>query len=265
MKKLALALVCLFSVAFFASCDPEDIENPEPTIAILAEEGYLVDGSVIDMNVEYPYGFVAASNPLTMKNLTRLVVVCGETTLCDTAISGTEFTYRGSIYFTNEDSRDLYDAEIIATVYDEAGKTNSASLKLQIDEESELEASPFQWIRANGADGTGLADFGLQWTKNVSSRFAAVIEPIPGERVTMYSVPAEKWDEVTTESQLEALFSDGGVAEVIQDYRGISVDATQEYDVVLATLYNGVYYLLHITKCTVEQRYYVFTIDGEWK
>ncbi len=165
MKKLALALVCLVSVAFFASCDPEDIENPEPTIAILAEEGYLVDGSVIDMNVEYPYGFVAASNPLTMKNLTRLVVVCGETTLCDTAISGTEFTYRGSIYFTNEDSRDLYDAEIIATVYDEAGKTNSASLKLQIDEESELEASPFQWIRANGADGTGLADFGLQWTK----------------------------------------------------------------------------------------------------
>ena len=41
MKKLALALVCLVSVAFFASCDPT-VEHPEPTIALLTGEGYIM-------------------------------------------------------------------------------------------------------------------------------------------------------------------------------------------------------------------------------
>ena len=263
MKKLALALVCLVSVAFFASCDPEVIENPEPSIAILAEEGYLTDGLVIDMNTEYPYGFVTASNPLTMKNLTRLVVVCGGETLCDTAISGTEFTYRGSIYFTNQDSRDLFDAEIIATVYDEAGKTNSASIKVQVDEESELEATPFIWKREGSNPGEGLAELGLKWTKNAKDEVFAVIEPVEG--ATLYSVPSEKWDEITTESELDALFSEGGIAQPIKDYRGVSAWASHEYDDVIATYYEGFYYLIHITKGTVSTKGTNITIEGEWK
>ena len=90
MKKLALALVCLVSVAFFASCDPT-IQNPEPVISIVAEEGFLTDAqeNVLDMDVAYPYGFMATSNTQTLKELSRMVIVCGGTTLCDTAISGT--------------------------------------------------------------------------------------------------------------------------------------------------------------------------------
>ena len=52
MKKLALALVCLVSVAFFASCDPE-ITNPEPTIAVITGENYVYDGQTIDVNTDY--------------------------------------------------------------------------------------------------------------------------------------------------------------------------------------------------------------------
>lgn len=274
MKKLALALVCLVSVAFFASCDPENvIENPEPSIAVLGGEGYenyLADGDVIDLNVEYPYGFRVASNAETQEELARLVILITgekmqETVLCDSVISGTEFVFSGNIVIEPEEREIIGSAEIIATVTDAAGKTNKASIKLDLNEDDSLETTTFEWIRANGADGTGLAEFGLQWTRNVSSRFDAVIEPITNERVTMYSVPAEKWDEVVTATDKAALFSDGGVAEVIQDYRGISVDATHDYDVVIATLYNEEYHLIHITKCIVEERYYVFTITGEAK
>ena len=76
MKKLALALMCLVSVAFFASCDKDPIipidpviTHPEPSIVIIAEEGYLYDGQVIEANQVYPYGFRAASNDSTKKEL----------------------------------------------------------------------------------------------------------------------------------------------------------------------------------------------------
>ena len=266
MKKLALALVCLMGVAFLSSCDPV-VENPEPSIAIIAEEGYLYDGQVIEMGVSYPFGFFATSNVQTGKELAKLVITCNGDVICDSVISGSTFTYRDEIYFTDEeDSREIVgSAEFIATVTDAAGQVKKASFKVDVNKEDNLVVTPIEWIRANGADGTGLAEFGLQWTKNVSSRFLAVIEPIPGEKVTMYSVPAEKWDEVVTATDKAALFSDGGVATVIDDYRGINVDYTQEYDVVIATLYQNEYHLIHLTKCTVEQRYYVFTITGEAK
>ena len=261
-----MALVCLFSVAFFASCDPEVIENPEPSIDVLVGEGYLYDGQVIEMYEVYSYAFGAASNPLTMKELTNLRIVCGETILCDTNINCTDFSFEGQIYFDDQEEREIVgEAEIIATVTDAAGKTNSAKISISVNKEDNLITTPFEWVRANGSAATGLDEFGLQWSRNLKDRTNAVIEPIRGEDVVMYSIPAEKWDEVKTAADKAALFSDGGVAEVITDYRGVQMESTAEYDDVIASFYKGEYYLLHITKCTVEQRYYVFTIEGEVK
>lgn len=272
MKKLALALVCLFSVAFFASCDPEEepiIENPEPTIALMTGDNFLYNGQVIELNTEYVFGVRVESNAETNVALSKLVVTY-ESDLLDPVeriidLTGmTEYEYIDTLYYV-ADKGIIGDITYSAVVTDADGKTNSASIKVDVNMEDELEVTPFEWKRENGHDGTGLEEFGLQWTTNVHGKFLAVIEPITGEKVTMYSVPAEKWDEVVTETDKAALFSDGGVAEVIQDYRGISVDSTQEYDVVIATLYKEEYHLIHITKCTVEQRYYVFTITGEAK
>lgn len=263
MKKLFMALVCLVSVAFFASCDPDPvITNPEPAISVLDAEGYIQDGDVIDLDVDFLYGFRCASNAETQEELARLVIICSseafesDVLLCDTAISGTEFVYEGSLYI--EAKEIIGEAEIIATVTDAAGKFNKASIKFSINYDDSLVAVPFQWVRANGADGTGLAELGLKWTTN---RVSAVIEPVEG--AVLYSVPAEKWDEITTEAELDALFSDGGAAEAIKDYRGVSCDASHTYDDVIATWYDGYYYLIHITKCTVSR--WTFTIEGEWK
>ena len=70
MKKLALALMCLVSVAFFASCT-QPVENPEPSIAVVTGENYIYDGQTIDLGVNYNLGFRVASNSQTMKELAK--------------------------------------------------------------------------------------------------------------------------------------------------------------------------------------------------
>jgi len=245
MKKLALALVCLVSVAFFASCDPT-ITNPEPSIAILAEEGYLTDGQVIDMDVVYPYGFIATSNPETMKELSRLVIVCGETTLCDTTISGTAFTYKGEIYFTNNDEeRDIvFSAEIIATVTDVAGNTNRASIKVDVNEEIALVPVDFIWNRHGAAPATGLDVFGLEWNSNTKDVFANITPKIGA---TLYEFEPGIWENINTEIEKAALFNNEQLVG-IETFRKVSTYYEHnDYDFVIGTTYNGQNHLIHIT------------------
>lgn len=261
MKKLALALVCLVSVAFFASCDPQ-VENPEPKISIIAEEGYLVGGEVVEMDVVYPFGFIVSSNPETQKELAKLVIVCGEETICDTVISGTEFVYRGEIYFTpNDDSREIVgSAEINATVTDAAGQTNTATIKVDINQETALETGTFEWRRDNGADGTGLEEYGLKWEKNVNGKTVAKIEPLEGATLVVFA--PEDWTSTTTVAQKAALFTEVVGVNAFQE---VSTTASNTYDLVIGTIYNENTYLIHITKCEVYERGWHFVITGEVK
>lgn len=247
MKKLALALVCLVSVAFFASCDPT-ITNPEPTIAILSDEGCLVGGEVIDMNVVYSYGFIATSNTQTLKELSKFVVVCGSTTLCDTAISGTVFNYKGEIYFTNEDSRDITPAEIVATVTDVAGNTATATIKFDINEEIALVPVDFAWNRHGAAAVTGgIENYGLKWESNTKDVFAN-IKPMEG--AVLYEFDPSVWDATTTEVEKAALFGEQQLG--IAVFNKVSCFASQNYDYVIGTTYNGQNHLIHITRGDVD-------------
>lgn len=269
MKKLFMALVCLVSVAFFASCDPDPvITNPEPAISVLETEGYIQNGDVIDLEYEFLYGFRCASNAETQEELARLVIICTsedmeeDVLLCDSVISGTEFVYEGSLYFESKEI--IGTAEIVATVTDAAGKFNKASIKFSINYDDTLVPYAFEWKREGSNPGEGLAEVGLKWTKNLPGKEDfAVIEPVDG--AVLYSVPAEKWDEITTETELDALFSDGGAAEAIKDYRGVSAWSSHTYNDVIATYYDGFYYLIHITKATVTNKGTNIVIEGEWK
>lgn len=263
MKKLALALVCLVSVAFFASCDPT-IQNPEPNIAILNEEGCLLGGEVLDMNEVYTYGFIATSNSQTLKELTNFVIVCGETTLCDTAISGTEFKYKGEIYFTNKGSKDVTPLQIVATVTDAAGNTATATIKVDINEVEEVELVPteFTWNRHGGADATGLEEFGLQWTSNTKEEVFANIRPLDG--AALYEFDPSVWDATTTDLEKAALFSE--LTFGISVFRGVSCNASADYDYVIGTTYNGENHLIHITRAEVHKfKGTDITITGEAK
>ena len=73
MKKLALALVCFASVAFFASCQQE-ITNPEPTISVITDEGFVDNDDVVNLEQPIVYGFQMASNSQTKKELKQLSI-----------------------------------------------------------------------------------------------------------------------------------------------------------------------------------------------
>ena len=208
MKKLALALVCLVSVAFFASCTPE-VQNPEPSIAIYAGgHDYLFDGKVVDVNVDYPFAFRAASNAETQKDLATFKIYIDDELQLDSVISGKEFSFEGIFNYEFRDN--IIDQTVIkAVVTDVAGKMNTATINLQINQPEEaLAVGDFDWYRLGTQEQTGLAEYGLKWEQNAKETHAQ-IKPLDG--VILYKFDSSVWDEVTYESQKVAKFSDGAV------------------------------------------------------
>ena len=258
MKKLALALVCMFSVAFFASCT-QDITNPEPSISVITDEGFVKNGDVIDLEQPFVYGFQMASNSQTKKELKQLSVVA---TILDLdgneaanqeeivpLIGLTEYRYVDSIYY--ELDRDVIGSvRYVATVTDVDGKINAATLTISLNRPTQpLEEKDFTWFRHGSNDGEGLAEYGLEWKGNGKEVFA-IIKPVAG--ATMFMLSPENWDAITTDIEKAAFFSEGNLIAQIPDFRGVSAWNTKDYDYVIATLYNDEYHVIHITHGQVD-------------
>ena len=253
MKKLALALVCLVSVAFFASCTPEG----QPTIQILNDEGYVQNNQVLDVNTPYLFGFAVASSTATNKELTSLKVnveafdnegtSTGVTIWADKDLTGlTSYNYVDTLYFTIDREEILGSAVVTAVVTDAAGQTATASFTVSVNNPSlPLVAVDFDWYRLGNTQ-TGLAEYGLYWERNAKSPFAQ-IKPL--ENVTLYSFTAEAWEATTTDTEKAALFSEALSMSV---YNGVDVNAPATYNDVIGTkMADGTLHLLHVTSCTI--------------
>ena len=264
MKKLALALVCLVSVAFFASCE-KTVEHPEPSIAVLQEEGYVANGDVVDLNTEVQFGFVCAANAETGKKLASLVVKVDDTEWANQNLSGmTEYTYKDVVTYKPEEKDIIGESVITAILTDEDGKTATASITLSVNNPAQpLTAVDFEWYRLGNTQ-TGLEEYGLFWERNIKDTHAQ-IKPLDG--VTLYSFGADKWNAITTDVEKAALFADGGIA--ITVYNNVSTTAAGTYDDVIGTkMEDGTLYLIHVTKCEIgayQTQGYPITISGQAK
>jgi hypothetical protein len=261
MKKLALALVCLISVAFFASCTPEG----QPTISVLPGEEYVHDGDIINVNEEFNIGFTMSSSIETGSQLASFTLVIDDEPFETVTLEGTEYTFERTLALNTVDTRDDIDNVVITgTVTDVLGKSASVTITLILDETQELILENFAWNRHGGAAATGnLAELGLAWNTNEKDVFA-VITAVEGAE--LFEVPAEKWAQVTTQPEKVALFSEGGGALPIRAYKGVSAFASNTYNDVIATRYNGEYYLIHVTEGIVSTfKGTDVTIKGEWK
>lgn len=265
MKKLALALVCLIGVAFLSSCDPKNVvENPEPSIVFLTGETFVEDGDILDYYGTYDFGVKAASNPETLEDLARIVITAKydeETeTLLDSVISGKEFTFQDVIYFY-EEKVIIASFEITAEVTDAAGEKKAISLKFDVNQDDSLTPYDFTWNRHGGNPGTGLDDFGLQWTANGKEDFA-IITPVEGALLYEFDDPSV-WESTTTETELAALFSE---QTAIDKFNKVSAWSSQRYNLVIGTTYQGFNYLIHITSGTVTQfKGTDIVIEGQFK
>ncbi len=243
MKKLALALVCLVSVAFFASCTPE-VQNPEPSIAVfVGSEGYLYDGAIVDVNVDYPFAFRAASNAQTQKDLATFKIYIDDELQLDSIISGKEFEFTGTFAYEFRDNI-IDETSIKAVVTDVAGKMNTATINLKINQPEEpLTEVDFEWYRL-GNDQTGLDEYGLYWHQNAKSPFAQIK---PKDGVILYKFDSNVWNEVVYGTQKAAKFADG--ATTIAMYNNVDVNlANGTYDDVIGTrMPDGTLHLIHVT------------------
>lgn len=245
--------------------NPPGNHHHNPSISVLPGEEYVHDGDIINVNEEFNIGFTMASNTDTKKELISLVVVINDETFETVQLKDDEYTYERTLALNIEKARDDGMSELVisATVTDIKGEQASVTITLTIDESQELVVESFEWERDGGNSGTGLESFGLKWESNQKEVYA-VITPVEGAE--LFEIPSEKWAEVTTTTEKAALFGENGVALPIRDYRGVSVFYSNTYDDVIATLYNGEYYLIHVTmsEVTFDNVLHV-TITGEWK
>ena len=250
MKKLALALACLVCVAFFASCK-ENVEHPEPSIAILAEEGFAQNYDVVDLYEEVHFGFVISSNPQTQKPLQSLVVKVDDNqwaNLTDTLSGLTQFTYKDVVIYTPERDSIVGSSVITAVVTDVDGKTATTTINLSINQPQEpLVIKDFDWYRLGTQEQSGLEEYGLYWHQNAKSPFAQ-IKPMEG--VILYKFDSDIWDNIIYEDQKVAAFSDG--ATTASMYNNVDVNANALYDDVIGTrMPDGTLHLLHVTSCVI--------------
>lgn len=265
MKKLALALVCLASVAFFASCQ----QNGVPSIQVLNEEGYVKDGDVIDLGDEVNFGFVMSSAIESNSPLTSLIIKIDDNAPDTVALTGTSYTYRGTLVYGLEKDEIVGNSTITATVYDATGQFATASITISLNQAAQsLVGRTFEWYRL-GNTITGLEEYGLWWDRNLKATHAQ-IKPLDG--VKLFKFEATKWTETTTDVEKAALFSAALEAgEAISLYDGINTDIAgdQDYDEVIGTITaDGEYHLMHIThynRGTFQNAGYPYTITGEAK
>ena len=274
MKKLALALLCLVSVAFFASCE-KTVEHPEPTIAILAGDNYIAgtvdQPMVIDANDEnavgLKYGFHVESNAETQKELASLKITWDYTYYDE----GEEvYTYDTIIDLTGKTSYDfsdylfvqdraiitLMDGTITAVVTDADNQTNTAAVAFTIEmEEEPLPVELIEWVRRGaylqGNTEDEMAALGLKWTGSQKEVFAT-IEPL-NDDVILYLCDGDDFEDIEYWSDKNAYFSNlAETATPIEKYRNITTNNSANYNDMLAVVYGEDLILISINRAEIE-------------
>lgn len=292
MKKLALALVCIASVAFFASCT-KTVEHPEPSIAVKTGELFITGSvdqpTVIDLDdesaISYKYGFHVESNAETKKALKEMVIVMDVTTFeesgqvndiyYDTIDLTGKTAYDVEEYLFEQERNEILVMEgtIKAFVTDIDNQTNIATVAFRCkveDTPEQLIGRTIEWIR-KGANLQGnteaeMAAMGLKWTISYKDVFAT-IEPL-NDQVVMYLCDGDDFDDIEFVSQKYEYFANlAENEEPIEKYRNIKTEYGAEYNDMLAVVYGEEYYLILIEDAEIETGSYgtQITINGAAK
>lgn len=274
MKKLALALMCLVSVAFFASCN-KVVDNPEPAISVITDNGFVQNGDVVDLSDPFVFGFTMTANTETKKDLSQLSItptiidLDGVETVGEEEIISifgqSEYRYVDTLSFVTRDI--IGYVRITAVVTDVDGKTNTASIQVSVNQPAQpLMTKTFEWYRLGNTQ-TGLEEYGLYWEKNIKATHAQIK---PKEGVTLFKFAANDWTETTTDVAKAALFAaaqESGLSVAV--YNNVSTSAGATYDDVIGTVMpDGTLHLIHVTKCVIgefQTQGYPITISGESK
>ncbi len=253
MKKLALALVCFASLAFFASC----VKEGQPTIQVLNAEGYVQDGATVNTGEQIDFGFVMASSAVTNSQLATLIVTVDGIGWDTIDLTGeTEYTYRDYVEYQPEKDNILGTSVINAVVTDAAGQTATASITLTINQPATpLISQTIDWSR-RGLTLESAAEMhaiGLDWPGNYRDEVFVKIVPMDG--CSMYIInDGDEFNNITTQEEKAAYIENlVETATPATQYKEISAYHDGTYNTMLAVIdADGEYHLVHFTSATAE-------------
>lgn len=256
MKKtiLLFAAMALVTLGFFTSCDPAGTDDLPPVITITEPTADTIEveiGSAVTFKVS-----------LSSDNTLNSFQVMSDT-------DGVTFTNDSKTFSGTSDEV----VEVTATVTNavEAGKKivvtfvvndekGTSNVKKVIVAKSSLSAAQtFEWKRVGGGASEGLAKFGLKWDSNTGTSVV-----ITNGATKFVKLPNDAWTTITTADQLKGAI-DG--ATNMTKWEEVSSQASKSYDFSLGTLFEGTYFLIHVTNGKVETAAAgtTITITGEYK
>ena len=277
MKKFALALLCIVSVAFFASCNKDsDKKAGDPTISFVEDSLYVSDGDTILSNYPFIVGIEAKSNETTKELLTScyIRIFSEETALWDTLVENiNQLQYNWTEGFSFEGEGII---TIAATVTNEAGNTADCRMDLHLIYDN-LTVKDIDWARAGGhvdaEDTEEMASYGLYWDSrapfaNIRCKENAVLYVFQDNTIQgMENI----WETLTNEYAKRVFFATiRELVDPVDEYRNVDVNPQdKDYNDVLATIdENGGLHLIHITHAHVASTQGVgttVTITGQVK
>lgn len=252
MKKITkiFALLAVASFAFTSCGDTTDSEIAYPSIEKVTIEEK-TDGTFFGRfdvtctstesikNVTASYTYSSATVSVSGKNLDI------------TKGKNNEWTIKVTTPVEIDGIR-VSEITITATVKGANGGTKTESFNTpKSDEPTDQElneplAFSFTRVGSNAATGD-LAKFGLVWTSNETNATSVVLKK--GTATKFVELTTANWSSIATEVALKTAIDS---ATGIESYKGISADKGGTHDIVLGTLNGGTYYILHITKSTVD-------------
>jgi len=269
MKKLSYLLGLLVVTGIiFTSCSKDDDEptDVKPTINFKGGGDYVSGDVTVDVNDTLLIGVTATQNSNTTKKLQEIYIsrTSENNIVWDTTMEINETFYDADFNFI---ALSIPTVETIAfRVSDKDGEVSSVSLDVTTEPNTTpLEgAQALEWIRDSGAAGTGLDMFGLKWTSNAKDIFAVIQKNDADPADLFVQLTADEWTSITTKEDLAAAVD---AATEIDTYEEVNLTVpSSDYDDVLATKYNGEYFIIHIQELTAVQNGvdFIFTISGEY-
>lgn len=256
MKKtiLLFAAMALVTLGFFTSCDPAGTDDLPPVITITEPTADTIEveiGSAVTFKVSLSSDntlkdFKTLSNPggITFTNDSKTFTGTSDEVVEVTATVTSEAAVGTPIVIT-------------FTVNDEKGTSNAK--KVIVPKSSLSAAQTFEWKRVGGGASEGLAKFGLKWDSNTGTSVV-----ITNGATKFVKLPNDAWTTITTADQLKAAID--GAANITK-WEEVSSQASKAYDFSLGTLFEGTYFLIHVTNGKVETATAgtTITITGEYK
>lgn len=252
--------IALFAFVFTA-CDKGDTETVPESAPVITVVSPNVDTTMVYIGDSLTFGVDLSSE----NALVSLNTVSNET--------GVRFL-NGSKTFTTEKQTvvdvvailgsELVDGTVIKisfTVVDEKGQSSTSKYIKAVKKATALsDAESLTWKRVGGTAATGLEMFGLKWTSN--SATSAIIKKDADKFVKLESTA---WTTITILEDLKVAVD---AAPSMDTFEEISATVNSKtYDISLATVKDGIYYLIHITNSMVSvgSEGTTITITGMYK